>query len=91
MNKKELIAEMKEKSNLSKGDIEKALSAFIETVQESVRNGESIQLLGFGTFLLKDRAARIGTNPKTKEKIEIPATKVPVFKAGKEFKEKVNR
>lgn len=89
MNKKELISLMAEKSNLSKINAEKALNAFIETVEESLANGESIQLIGFGTFLVKERAARKGRNPRTKEEIEIPASKVPAFKVGKDFKEKI--
>lgn len=90
MNKKELISLMAEKSSLTKANTEKALNAFIETVEESLSNGDSIQLIGFGTFLVKERAARKGRNPRTKEEIEIPATKAPAFKAGKEFKEKIN-
>lgn len=91
MNKKELIKSMVEKSNLSKGNAEKALNSLIETIEESLSNGESIQLIGFGTFLVKERAARMGRNPRTKEEIAIPATKVPTFKAGKEFKEKIDK
>ena len=90
MNKKELISLMAEKSSLTKANTENALNAFIETVEECLSNGDSIQLIGFGTFLVKERAARKGRNPRTKEEIEIPATKAPAFKPGKDFKEKIN-
>lgn len=90
MNKQELITAMAEKTNLNKTNSEKALNAFIETIQETLESGEKIQLIGFGTFEVKERAARVGVNPRTKEKIEIPATKVPAFKPGKDFKEKIN-
>ena len=65
--------------------------AFVESVQEALENGEKVQLGGFGTFETRERAAREGRNPRTKEVISIPASVVPVFKAGKEFKEKVNK
>lgn len=91
MNKAELIASMAEKSGLTKKDAELALKAFIESVQGALENNEKVQLVGFGTFETRERAAREGRNPKTKETIQIPASTVPVFKAGKEFKEKVNK
>ena len=91
MNKSELISKIAEKSNLTKKDAEVALKAFIESVEEALENKEKVQLVGFGTFETKERAARTGRNPRTKEEIQIPASTVPVFKAGKEFKEKVNR
>ena len=91
MNKRELISLMAEKSNLNKAIAEKALNALIEAIQDTVSNGEDIQLVGFGTFGIKERAARVCMNPKTKEKINVPATKVPSFKAGKDFKEKINK
>ncbi len=81
MNKSELIAKMAEKSGLTKKDNEAVLKAFIERVQ----------LVGFGTFETRERAARVGRNPRTKEEIQIPASKVPVFKVGKEFKDIVNK
>ena len=90
MNKQELITSMAEKTSLNKTNSEKALNAFIESVQEALANGEKVQLIGFGTFETKERAARVGLNPRTKERIDIPAKKVPSFKAGKEFKEKIN-
>ena len=91
MNKAELITSMAEKSNLTKKDAELALKAFIESVSETLENGDKVQLVGFGTFETRERAAREGRNPRTKEVINIPATTVPVFKAGKEFKDKVNK
>lgn len=91
MNKSELISKIAEKSNLTKKDAEVALKAFIESVEEALENKEKVQLVGFGTFETKERAARVGQNPRTGEKLEIKASTVPVFKAGKEFKEKVNR
>lgn len=91
MNKAELITKMAEKSPLTKKDAETALKAFVESVQEALENGEKVQLVGFGTFETRERAAREGRNPRTKEVISIPASVVPVFKAGKEFKEKVNK
>lgn len=91
MNKAELIACMAEKSGLTKKDAEVALKAFVESIQGALENGEKVQLVGFGTFETRERAAREGRNPKTKETIQIAASTVPVFKAGKEFKEKVNK
>ncbi|PRR77193.1 DNA-binding protein HU [Clostridium liquoris] len=91
MNKSELITSMAEKSKLTKKDAELALKAFIESVEETLEKGEKIQLVGFGTFETRNRAARIGRNPKTKEEITIPESTVPVFKPGKEFKDKVNK
>ena len=91
MNKSELITSMAEKSQLTKKDAELALKAFIDTVEESLEKGEKVQLIGFGTFETRERAAREGRNPRTKEVIKIAASTVPVFKAGKEFKEKVNK
>ena len=90
MNKSELITSMAEKSQLTKKDAEIALKAFIDSVQEALENGEKVQLVGFGTFETRERAAREGRNPRTKETINIPASTVPVFKAGKEFRSRVN-
>ena len=89
MNKTEFIAEIAAKTGLSKKDAEKALAAVVETVIDTVNNGDKVQLVGFGSFELKCRDARMGRNPKTKEAIEIPASRVPVFKAGKAFKDAV--
>ena len=91
MNKSELITSIADKSKLSKADAEKALKGFIETIEETLEKGEKVQLVGFGTFETRERAARMGRNPRTKEEIEIAASTVPAFKAGKEFKEKVNK
>jgi DNA-binding protein HU-beta len=82
---------MAEKSGLTKKDAEKALKSFIESVDEALAKDDKVQLVGFGTFEVKARAERQGRNPKTLETITIPASKVPVFKAGKELKEKVNK
>ena len=91
MNKAELITSMAEKSQLTKKDAETALKAFIDSVQEALENGEKVQLVGFGTFEVRQRAARKGRNPQTKAEIKIPASKAPVFKAGKALKETVNK
>ena len=87
MNKTELVAALAEKSGVSKKDAEKVLNAFLETVQETVKADDKVQLVGFGTFESKARAAREGKNPQTGEKIKIAACKVPSFKAGKAFKD----
>ena len=87
MNKTELIAEIACKAGISKKDAEKALAATVETITDSVVKGDKVQLVGFGSFELKCRPARVGRNAKTKEAIEIPASRVPVFKAGKAFKD----
>ena len=88
MNKVELIAQIAEKSGLSKKDAEKALAATVDAITEAVSNGDKVQLVGFGSFETKHRAERTGRNPKTKESITIAASKVPTFKAGKALKEK---
>lgn len=90
MNKSELVAAMSEKSELSRKDAEKALKAFTDVVAEELKKGEKIQLVGFGTFEVSERAARTGLNPRTKETIEIAASKAPKFKAGKALKDLVN-
>jgi len=87
MNKTELIAALAEKAEVSKKDAEKVLNAFVETVQDAVKADDKVQLVGFGTFESKARAAREGKNPQTGEKIKIAACKVPAFKAGKAFKD----
>jgi len=91
VNKSDLISSMAEKSKLTKKDAEAALKSFIESVEETLEKGEKVQLVGFGTFETRLRAARVGRNPRTKEEINIPESTVPVFKAGKEFKEKVSK
>ncbi len=90
MNKAELIAVISQKAGITKKDAEKSLVAFIETVTETIKKGEKVSLVGFGTFEAKTRAAREGINPRTKEKIKISATKTPGFKAGKALKEEIN-
>ena len=90
MNKVELVASMAEKAELTKVDAEKALKAFIDVVTEEMKNGGKVQLVGFGTFEVSERAARKGRNPQTSEEILIPASKAPKFKAGKALKDIVN-
>jgi len=89
MNKTELIAEVAAKAGLSKKDAEKALNATIDTIADTLAKGDKVQLVGFGGFETKKREARTGRNPRTKETIQIPASCVPVFKAGKALKDKV--
>lgn len=86
MNKTELVAAMAEKAELSKKDAEKALNAFVETVEGALKANDKIQLVGFGTFEVKERAAREGRNPATGATIQIAASKVPSFKAGASLK-----
>lgn len=90
MNKTELVAAIAEKTELSKKDSEKALKAFIEVVTEELKKGEKIQLVGFGTFEVTQRAAREGRNPQSGEVMNIPASKAAKFKAGKALKDAVN-
>ena len=90
MNKTELIAAVAEKTELTKKDSERAVNAVIETITESLEQGEKVVLVGFGTFEVRDRAERMGRNPSTKEVIKIPASKAPAFRAGKNLKERVN-
>jgi DNA-binding protein HU-beta len=90
MNKTELVAAIAEKTELSKKDAEKALKAFTEVVAEELKKGEKIQLVGFGTFEVAERAAREGRNPITGETIQIAASKAPKFKAGSQLKESIN-
>ena len=87
MNKTELVAAIAENAGLSKKDSEKALAAFVSVVTDELKKGEKVQLVGFGTFESKARAAREGKNPQTGAKIQIAACKVPAFKAGKAFKD----
>ncbi|MCI8910249.1 MAG: HU family DNA-binding protein [Oscillibacter sp.] len=91
MNKAELISAVAASAEVSKKDAEAVVSATLDTITEALKSGEKVQLVGFGSFEVKARAARIGRNPKTKESIEIPASKVPVFKAGKALKDTVAR
>ena len=89
MNKAELVAAVAEKSGLSKKDSDKAVSAVLDVIAEELAKGGKVQLVGFGSFESKVRNARIGRNPRTKQEIEIPASRVPVFKAGKALKDDV--
>ena len=90
MNKSELISAIAESANLTKADAGRALDATIAAIAESLTNGEPVTLIGFGTFEVRDRAARTGRNPQTGETIQIKASKNPAFKAGKALKDAVN-
>jgi DNA-binding protein HU-beta len=89
MTKVELINAVAAKTGLTKKDSEKAVSAVFGTIADTLKEGEKVQLVGFGSFEVKKRAARVGRNPQTKEAVEIPASVVPVFKAGKALKDAV--
>ena len=89
MNKTELIAKVAELTGSAKKDAEKAVCATLDAISGALSEGDKVQLVGFGTFEVKERAARTGRNPRTKEEIEIPASKLPVFKAGKALKDSV--
>lgn len=91
MNKSELIAAVAEQAALSKKDAEKAVNAVIAAITDKLVEGDKVQLVGFGTFEVRAREARTGKNPRTGEKIEIAASKVPAFKAGKALKDAVNK
>lgn len=86
MNKTELVNSVAEKAGISKKDADKAVAAVVDSIVEALKAGDKVSLVGFGTFEVHERNARTGLNPRTKEKIEIPATKVPAFKAGATFK-----
>lgn len=90
MNKAELVSAIADKAELSKKDAEAALKAFTDVVTEELKKGEKIQLVGFGTFEVSERAARTGRNPQTGEEMTIPASKAPKFKAGKALKDFIN-
>ena len=89
MNKTELIAAVAEKTGMSKKDTEAVITATLASITEALQNDDKVQLVGFGSFEVKKRAARVGRNPKTKETIQIPASQAPVFKAGKALKDAV--
>ena len=91
MNKSDLIAAIAAKTGSTKKDAEATLNAFVDVVTESLVKGDKVQLVGFGSFEVRKRAARKGRNPRTKEEIKIPASKAPVFKAGKALKDLVNK
>lgn len=90
MNKTELVAAVAEQAEISKKDAEKALKAFVDVVTEEMKKGEKVQLVGFGTFEVSERAAREGRNPQTGKTMKIEACKAPKFKAGKALKDAVN-
>ena len=90
MNKAELVAAVAERTELSKKDAEKALKAFVDVVAEELKKGENIQLVGFGTFEVSERAAREGRNPANGQPMQIAASKAPKFKAGKALKDAIN-
>ena len=89
MNKTELIAAAADKAGLSKKDTEKGVTAALDAITEALVKGDKVQLVGFGAFEVKERGERIGRNPQTKDEIKIPASKAPVFKAGKALKDAV--
>ena len=91
MNKTELVANVAEKAGLTKKDAEKAVNALFSSIEEALVKKDKVQMIGFGTFEVKERAARTGRNPQTGKEIEIPASLNPVFKAGKALKEAVNK
>lgn len=91
MNKNELITAVADNSGLSKKDAEKAINSFVNIVTNTLGKGEKVQLVGFGTFEVRDRKARKGHNPLTREPLEISASKAPVFKAGKALKDSLNK
>ena len=91
MNKTELIASVAEKTDLTKKDTEKVVNALFQSIEEALAAGDKVQLIGFGTFEVRERAEREGRNPQTNETIKIPASKVPAFKAGKSLKDSVNK
>lgn len=90
MSKTELVAAIAERTGLTKKDSEAAVNAFVETVTEQLKNGEKVQLIGFGTFEVSERAERVGRNPQTGTEMTIAASKVPKFKAGKALRELLN-
>ena len=91
MNKSDLVAAVAAKTGSTKKDAEASINAFVDTVSGALVKGDKVQLVGFGSFEVRKRAARKGRNPQTKEEIKIPASKAPVFKAGKALKDLVNK
>jgi len=90
LNKTELISDVAQKANMTKKDADKVVNAFFTTVETALKAGDKVQLIGFGTFDVRERQARKGRNPQTGQEISIPATKVPAFKAGKALKDAVD-
>ena len=91
MNKTELVAAVAEKAGMTKKDVERVVNATVDTIIQSIANGEKVQISGFGNFEVKDRESRVGRNPRTKETIQIPATRLPVFKASKVLKDTISK
>ncbi len=91
MKKSEFIAKVAEKSKITKKEATKVVNAVLETITEALSKGDTVQFVGFGTFSVRKRAARSGRNPRTQQVIKIPATKVPVFRAGKDLREAVKK
>ena len=91
MNKSQLAEAAAERAGISKGDASKALDAVLETIQSALQNGEKVSLTGFGTFEVRDRAARTARNPQTGQEMQVAASKAPAFKAGKGFKDAINQ
>jgi len=89
LNKQELVAAIADKAQLTKKDAEKALNAVLDSIKEALTRGDKVSLVGFGTFEVRERKARAGRNPRTRETIQIPAAKVPAFRPGKDLKESV--
>ena len=90
MNKTELIAAVAEEAEMTKKDAEKAVKAVIDVISDALVQGDKVQLIGFGTFEVRERGARVGHNPSTQKEITIPASKAPAFRVSKQLKEKVN-
>ena len=91
MNKQELVAAVAEKANMTKKEAARAVEAVVEVVKEALAKGEPVRIIGFGTFMVRERGERRGRNPRTREEITIPARKAPVFKASSQLKELVNK
>ena len=91
MNKTELIASVAGKTGMTKKDTEAAIKSMLDAIEDALKKGDKVQLMGFGSFEIHERAARMGKNPRTGESVTIPASRTPVFKAGKAFKEAVNK
>ncbi len=91
MNKSELIAEVAAKAEITKKDADAAVNAVVETITKTLKKGDKVQLVGFGTFEVRSRSARVGRDPRTNKEIKIPASKAPAFKAGKALKDTVNK
>ena len=91
MNKADLINALAERNGITKKEADKAVSSVLEIIEEALKNGDKVQIMGFGSFEVKERAAKEGINPRTKEKMPIPASKLPAFKAGKALKDAVSK